>query len=77
MAPPDGSSPLAVGLTWVSRITGLALEFALPTFLGYLVDRRFGWTPAATIAGLAFGFVVGLIHLLHMARHADDRSSKS
>ncbi len=72
MSGPDRSSPLAVGMTWVSRITGLALEFALPTILGNFVDRRFGWTPFGTILGLGVGFAVGMIHLVRMSKSGTD-----
>jgi ATP synthase protein I len=59
---------MAVGWEWASRVTTVGLEFALPPVLGALIDRRLGWTPALTMVGAVLGFVVGMLHLLRIAR---------
>jgi ATP synthase protein I len=60
-------SPLGVGLEWVSRITTIGLEFALPPAAGFGVDYWLGTTPAGTITGAVLGFVVGMLHTVRMS----------
>jgi F0F1-type ATP synthase assembly protein I len=55
-------------MQWASRVTTVGLEFALPPLLGALLDRRLGTSPAALLVGAVLGFVVGIVHLLQIAR---------
>jgi hypothetical protein len=66
--PPQPRSNLAIGVQWASRITGLGLEFALPPLLGIALDRWWNTTPWATVVGAVLGFVVGMMHVLRIAR---------
>jgi F0F1-type ATP synthase assembly protein I len=59
---------LAVGIQWAARVSTLGLEFALPAFLGVLLDRWWNTSPWATVVGAVLGFAGGLVHLLRMAR---------
>jgi F0F1-type ATP synthase assembly protein I len=61
-------TPLSIGVAWASRVTSLALEFVLPTLAGWWIDGRLGTRPWGLMAGATLGFVVGLIHLLQIAR---------
>lgn len=61
-------TPLAVGFAWASRITTLALEFVLPSLAGWWIDGRLGSRPVAMILGTVLGFLVGMLHLLQIAR---------
>jgi len=65
---PDDRSPLARALALVSTVTTIALEMALPVVGGHWLDKRLNWTPAMTIAGAAFGLVLGLWQLIQMTR---------
>lgn len=59
--------PLAQAVGWVSKITTVVVEMALPAIGGGYLDQRFGtkyWAPA----GLGLGFVLGMWHLLQMTR---------
>ncbi len=51
----DSRSWLSVGIAWASRITTLALEFAVPVLIGVGLDRWWGTSPGATIAGAVLG----------------------
>ena len=64
---PDSRPPLAAALAWVTKITTVAFEFFIPGLIGQWCDQRLG-TRFLGLAGLAFGMVFGLWHLLRMAR---------
>jgi ATP synthase protein I len=59
---------MAVGWEWASRVTTVGLEFALPPLLGYRIGRWLGCIPALTVVGAVLGFVVGMMHVLRIAR---------
>ena len=61
-------TPLALGIAWASRITTLALEFVLPTLAGWWLDGKLGSRPVGMIVGAILGFLVGMVHLLQIAR---------
>jgi ATP synthase protein I len=69
----DQRSPLSIGIGWASRITVLGFEFSLPPIAGYFVDRWLGSNPVGTLVGMVVGFLVGMMHILRIARD----SSKS
>jgi hypothetical protein len=64
-APPSNS--MAQALVWVSRITTVGLEMAVPAIVGGMLDRRFQ-TSFLGVAGLIFGVVAGFWHLIMMTR---------
>lgn len=59
---------MVVAAEWVTRITTVGLEMALPAALGYWLDERWGTEPWLIILGGALGFTVGLRHLLQMQK---------
>ena len=69
--------------SWV-RYSGAGLELAGATaglaLIGYWVDRRFGTTPWAILAGVAIGIVGGLYNLVKTSlaamREAEDNDEK-
>jgi hypothetical protein len=61
------TDPLALAVQWVTKITTVALEMALPAVGGGYLDARFG-TKHWALAGLVLGFVVGMWHLLQMTK---------
>jgi ATP synthase protein I len=66
----DQPPPLVTAVQWVSRITSIALEMALPGALGYWLDRRLGTGFLLLIVGVVLGFVTGLIRLIGLARQS-------
>ncbi|MFO0957155.1 MAG: AtpZ/AtpI family protein [Isosphaeraceae bacterium] len=60
--------PLSAGFSWAYRLMSVGLEFCLPALLGVFLDRRWGSTPWATLVGAAFGFGLGMYHLLRMTQ---------
>lgn len=70
-------SSLAEAHLWVSRLTTVSLEMALPAFFGHWLDKKWGTTPILTAIGALLGFIGGLTHLLQMAKEAERRELKS
>ncbi len=68
MAVQPPGDPLSIGMMWASRVTSLALGFALPPTLGAWVDNRYGSRPAGVLVGTAIGMVVGFVQVLQLAR---------
>lgn len=71
----DDRPPLVIALAWVQQITAVALEMALPAWLGYWLDQRWGTEPWLVILGAALGFVVGMTHLMKFAASAQGKNS--
>lgn len=65
---PDPARRLAVAMQWVSVVTTIGMEMALPALLGSWLDRRWKTSPWCVVAGAVLGFAVGLTHLLQLAR---------
>jgi ATP synthase protein I len=65
---PDRRSPLSIGIDWAARISVLGFEFSLPPIAGYFVDRWLGSNPVGTLVGMIVGFLMGMMHLLRIAR---------
>ncbi|HAH46280.1 AtpZ/AtpI family protein [Gimesia sp.] len=70
-------SSLAEAHQWVSRLTSVSLEMALPALLGHWLDGKWGTSPWLTAVGALLGFATGMIHLLHMAKEAERKERKS
>ena len=68
MSGSDRRSPLSVGIAWASRISALGFEFSLPPLAGYFVDRWLGSNPIGILVGMVVGFLVGMMHLLQIAK---------
>ena len=58
---------------WSSHMTTIGLEMALPALGGYWLDRRLGTLPVFLMIGLLLGFVVGMLHLLQLAKSINSR----
>ncbi|MFH1299846.1 MAG: AtpZ/AtpI family protein [Planctomycetota bacterium] len=69
-------SSLVEAHQWVSRLTTVGLEMSLPAFLGHWLDKKWGTTPWLTAIGAVLGFILGMIHLLRMAKEAEDKERK-
>jgi len=65
---PDGRSPLALALEWVSRITAIAMEMVLPIVIGYWIDKWLGTKVVFLILGLIVGFVSGIWNLVKLTK---------
>jgi len=64
---PDGRSALSIGMDWGTRVTTIGLEFALPAFLGFSLDRWWSTAPWMTILGSFLGLGIGMVHLVRLA----------
>jgi len=60
-------------MEWVTKITTVGLEMALPAIGGAYLDQRLRSKYWALI-GLVFGVVVGMWHLLQMTRPTAKKS---
>ncbi|MCA9102565.1 MAG: AtpZ/AtpI family protein [Pirellulales bacterium] len=70
---PDGRSALAVALSWVSTLTTVALEMALPCLAGVWLDRRLGTRIVFTVLGAMGGLALGVYHLIKIAAAQNKR----
>jgi hypothetical protein len=64
---PDTRSALSIGLDWGTRVTTIGLEFALPAFVGFGLDRWWHTNPWLTLLGAFLGFATGMTHVLRLA----------
>jgi F0F1-type ATP synthase assembly protein I len=64
----DSRSPLALGMEWSSRITGVSLEMVVPALLGYWADQKLGTRGLFLIVGTLLGFIMGMMSLLRFVR---------
>jgi ATP synthase protein I len=64
---PETRSALSIGMEWSSRITTIGLEFALPAFLGFGLDRWWGTSPWMTLGGAFLGLTIGMLHVFRLA----------
>jgi hypothetical protein len=68
MAGNDGRSPLSVGIEWSARVSTLGFEFGIPALLGHFLDQKLGTNPVGLLVGMVLGFVVGMMHILRIAK---------
>jgi len=54
-------------MDWGTRVTAIGLEFALPAFLGFGLDRLWGTAPWMTILGAFLGVGMGMLHVIRLA----------
>jgi ATP synthase protein I len=73
---PGGRSALSIGMDWGTRVTTIGLEFALPAFLGFSLDRWWGTAPWMTILGAFLGLGIGMVHLVRLASELSSSSEK-
>lgn len=62
---------MALAMEWVAKITTVGLEMVLPGVGGHYLDTRLG-TGYLAFAGFGLGMVVGILHLVQMARRPPD-----
>jgi F0F1-type ATP synthase assembly protein I len=65
---------MVAAMRWVQQITSIAVEMALPAFLGHLADERWGTEPWLVGVGALFGFAVAMLHLLSLTKQGGRRS---
>jgi hypothetical protein len=60
-------SRTAEAMSWVSKITAVALEMVLPGLAGLWLDNQLG-TRFLTLLGFALGVPLGMWHLIAMTK---------
>jgi F0F1-type ATP synthase assembly protein I len=70
---PDGRSPYALAMEWVSRITTISLGMVLPGVAGYWIDLKLGTKMVFLIVGIILGFVGGMWQLIKLTKKDADR----
>lgn len=53
----------------------VGLEMVVPIGLGFVLDRWLRTFPGFTAGGVVLGFIVGIVHLLHLLRRLDQSDS--
>jgi len=67
---------LVAAAQWVSRMTSVLLEMALPAAVGLWVDHLLGTGFVFALVGFGIGMVLGVWHLLKMASQADRKQEE-
>ncbi len=73
---PDDRSAFSIGMDWGTRVTTIGLEFALPAFLGFGLDRWWSTAPWMTILGAFLGLGIGMLHLVRLASELSAATAK-
>lgn len=68
MARSSGRDPLSTGFLWASRISTIALGFALPMVVGAWIDQWLRSSPIGVLTGLVLGFLAGMTQIVRIAR---------
>ena len=59
-----------------AKYLGIGLQLAVTLlvfiFLGYFIDRKFGFLPWGTLAGALMGFVIGFYNLMGFIQKKDE-----
>ncbi|MBN1910796.1 MAG: AtpZ/AtpI family protein [Pirellulales bacterium] len=67
---------MAQAMGWVSQVTTIGLEMALPALAGHWLDQRLGTKLVFLLLGTVLGFATGMWHLLKLA-DANKKSTPS
>ncbi len=59
---------MAIAMQWVSQITTIALEMALPGLGGHWIDQKLGTGIVFTLLGVGLGMTLGGLQLAKIAR---------
>ncbi len=70
---------MAEAMYWVSTVSTVGLEMAIPAGLGVWLDRHWGTSPWLVMLGALVGFVTAMRHLLRLAetRNKQDKRNRS
>ena len=63
---------MVAAMQWVTQITTVSLEMALPPLLGYWGDKHWQTEPWLVSLGAVVGFAVGMKHLLQIAKMSNE-----
>jgi ATP synthase protein I len=66
----DSEPPVVTASRWVSRITTISLEMALPAGFGYWLDTRWGTTPWLVLVGAGLGLFTAAMSLKQLIQQA-------
>ncbi len=66
----DSEPPVATASRWVSQITTISLEMALPAGFGYWLDLRWGTTPWLMLVGAGLGLFTAAMSLKQLIQKA-------
>ena len=69
--------PIVVAMEWVSKITTISLEMALPPLAGHWLDDRWGTAPWMLVAGALLGMAVSALHLRQLLIDEQKKSDSS
>lgn len=73
---PDGRSPIAEAMEWVSRILVVAAVMVLPGLAGQWLDKRWG-TGFLVLVGFAVGLTGGIAYLVKITSGAVRKNNDS
>ncbi len=74
MASNDPQGPQQLG--YYFALSQVGMEMVVPIGAGVLLDRWLDWQPWGVVGGAAFGFFVGIAHLVVLSRRNDETTKK-
>ncbi len=66
----DSEPPVVTASRWVSQVTTISLEMALPAGFGYWLDSRWGTKPLLMLVGAGLGLFTAAMSLKQLIQQA-------
>ncbi|MBM84096.1 MAG: hypothetical protein CMJ78_26380 [Planctomycetaceae bacterium] len=76
-SPQDNRPPMVVAMRWVSQISSVSFEMAIPAGVGWWLDQEWDTEPWLLISGAVLGFYAGFTHLLQIVKAANAQQTNS
>lgn len=70
---PEGPPPDSTELGYYFTLAQVGVEMVAPLIVGLVIDYYLDSSPWFTISGVVFGFVGGILHIVHVTNQHDAR----
>lgn len=63
----------AIGFSRAAEISGVGMQFVLPTLVGWWIDQKLGTSFICLGIGLGLGMLLSFFSLLHLVRRSHEK----